>query len=264
VKIFVVISVTLVAGWIQPPAYAQPFSPAFDVAAIKINAAGRYIAGDHILPSGRFTFSNATLRELVMWAYHVQLQFVTGGAGWLDGERYDIVANAPKGTTIAGARLMLRALLAERFELVVREENKVIPVYVLIVGNKGPHLTRSLAATSGHCGRSPRPEKEGMNGIKCSNLTLSEFAEYLPDLAPQYVDRPVVNMTGVEGSYDFELEYSRTDSVRQPGGNDPSAFGGDNPIFDALSEHFGLKLEKKKQSMPSVVVEHVLRRPTEN
>jgi hypothetical protein len=139
------------APWSRVGAVANPRQdanqalPQFEVASIKPNKSGdgRVMLG--IQPGGRFTATNVTLRMLIRNAYQLQDFQITGGPNWLTEDHYDIIAKAESGDGIGDpfraeqngqpsrGQLMIRALLADRFKLVVHNENKEMPIYGLIL-----------------------------------------------------------------------------------------------------------------------------------
>ncbi len=125
----------------------------FEVASIKASAppgAGVIRLGQQGGPGGgnpgRVTYNFSTIRDLIMDAYGVKRNQVFGGPNWLDSERFDIVAKVPAGATKEQVKVMLQNLLAERFKLTLHRESKELPVYVLVVGAKGPKLKDSTVA----------------------------------------------------------------------------------------------------------------------
>lgn len=97
---------------------------------------------------GQATFSNVTQRMLLAKAYGVQ-DYQISGPGWLDSERYEIVAKVPKGTTEEQFKVMLQNLLADRFKLTLHHETKDLPRYELVVAKNGPKLKEAAAALAG-------------------------------------------------------------------------------------------------------------------
>ena len=136
--------------------------PAFEVASIKPNNSGdgRVMLG--IQPGGRFTATNVTLRLLIRNAYQLQDFQIVGGPSWIASDRYDIVAKAEDGAPAGdaeprsdrsrtGAQLMIRALLAERFQLVVHNETRELPIYALVVARSDGKLGRSCTSRRLDC-----------------------------------------------------------------------------------------------------------------
>ena len=139
-------------GATQPP-------PQFEVASIKPNKSGDGRVMLSVQPGGRFTATNVTLRMMIRNAYQLQEFQITGGPSWISDDRFDIVAKAEAGDTMGDpfraeqngqpsrGQLMIRALLAERFKLVVHNEDKEMPIYALVLarsdGRLGPQLKQS-------------------------------------------------------------------------------------------------------------------------
>jgi len=125
---------------------------AFDVASIKSNNSGAM--GESVRffpPSGRVTMTNVTVRRLILNAYQLQDQQLSGGPGWIDSEHFDIVANSDATNLTPQQRwMMVRALLMERFKLKVHSEAREIPVFALVLarsdGRLGSALRKSEAA----------------------------------------------------------------------------------------------------------------------
>jgi uncharacterized protein (TIGR03435 family) len=125
----------------------------FEAASVKPNKSATR-PGLQFLPGGRFTATNMPLFMLIASAYDVPIQSVrlSGGPDWIRSERYDIEATAGSGAVPAGlstkarenkTRLMLQALLADRFKLTIRREAKDLPVYAVVVGKNGPKLQKA-------------------------------------------------------------------------------------------------------------------------
>src|SRR5580698_1440519 len=119
----------------------------FDVASVKPNRAGigENAPREKITASpGSLTMQNVSLQTCIKWAYGLR-DFQISGPGWLASEKYQIAAKAPGPAPEPELRLMLRALLSERFKLKTHMETKEKPVYELVVAKNGPKLH---AATS--------------------------------------------------------------------------------------------------------------------
>ena len=95
---------------------------------------------DKELPPGRFRQTNATLRDLIRLAYAVQDYQISGGPAWSRNDRYDVEAKSETSVARDQVLLMIRALLAERFKLRVRESAEEASVYNLVVSKSGPKL----------------------------------------------------------------------------------------------------------------------------
>jgi bla regulator protein blaR1 len=268
--------------------------PAFEVASIKPNNSGdgRVMMG--MQPGGRFTATNITLKMLIRNAYQLQDFQIVGAPNWIDSEHYDIVAKGEDGlapeplsldrTGPNRIQLMIRALLAERFQLTVHNENRELPIYALVVarsdGKLGPQLQKSevdcnavFAAARGRGGMPPppgppqqgeRPQcgiRVGMGNLAMGGAALSQFANSLA----MFTGRTVQDKTGLTGSYDVNLTWTPDQMPQRPPGapelpppdpNGPS-------IFTALQEQLGLKLDSQKGPVAVLVIDRV-ERPKEN
>jgi uncharacterized protein (TIGR03435 family) len=254
---------------------------AFEVASVKPNKSGAIRAPSMILPGGRFTATNNTLRALILNAYGISASpyLLSGGPAWIDSEAYDVDAKAAANAIPPGAsnrvlwektRLMLRTLLADRFHLVIRSDAKELPVYELAVARNGSKLNRaeqdctaSLTACHGFSGNPTRLSGPAVDMTDLA-LTLSSYS-----------DRPVLDKTGIQGLFDIKLQWnpfagraqSPEDVQRSPGAE---AREGRNPdldslptLFTALEQQLGLKLESRKGPIEIYVIDHV-ERPSEN
>ncbi len=149
---------TVLAAWLcslvhaQSAADGKPAEPKleFEVASIKPSALpGRGVirlgpqGGPGSGDPGRVTYTFSTIRDLIVDAYSVKRNQISGGPNWLDSERFDIVAKVPAGATKEQVKVMLQNLMAERFKLTLHRENKELPMYALVVGAKGPKLKDS-------------------------------------------------------------------------------------------------------------------------
>jgi len=136
-------------------AFAQTEAqPSFEVASVKPAAPqpmGRIMVGMRGGPGsgdpGQINYSYVSLRNLVMNAYDVK-GYQVSGPGWLDSERFDVVAKIPPNTTKEQFKLMLQNLLAERFKLTLHHETKESPMYALVVAKGGSKMKESVDDTS--------------------------------------------------------------------------------------------------------------------
>jgi uncharacterized protein (TIGR03435 family) len=122
--------------------YALAEQPKFGMADVHVSATAKGFAQNFggVLRDGKYVNRDATMLDLIQAAYGVTEDTIAGGPGWLNSDLFDVIAKIPDGTTPATANLMLQALLAERFKLVVRKDNHPVPRYVLTVGKGGSKL----------------------------------------------------------------------------------------------------------------------------
>jgi uncharacterized protein (TIGR03435 family) len=235
---------------------------------------------------------------LIAWAYgkdcHTMVanDLLNGGPDWIKSARFDIQGTLPAGSpaytrhefVIGGApklRQMLQSLLADRFKLAVHREMREKPVYALTVGKGGlkvkPFLEGSCVnldpesrppstgpSRETYCGTiGPSPIGGGKFGLSWNGVNLEEFARLL---SVALNSRPVIDKTGIKGTFDGHLEFAPDEStismprfLAGPGG---AALDGPT-IFTAVQEQLGLKLESAKGPVEALIIDHV-ERPREN
>jgi uncharacterized protein (TIGR03435 family) len=198
--------------------------------------------------------------DLIQTAYGVDADMVFGGPAWLDGDRFDVTTKVPPATTMETVKLMLRRLLADRFKLVVHNDTRPMPTYVLIAGKGKPKLKETEDAGNTGCQAQP-PPRSGPEAIpyitaSCRSITMEAFTVLLRGLSAEYITSPVVDSTGLKGTWDFDLRWT-------PRG--PLAAGrGGVSLPDAIDKQLGLKLEPQAIPMPVLVVDSVNRPPASN
>jgi uncharacterized protein (TIGR03435 family) len=197
--------------------------------------------------TGRLTYSNVNLKEVIGKAYKVQ-QYQINGPDWFEIDRFDVVARFPSHSTAEEVSLMLQALLADRFKLTLHRETRELPVYSLTVVKNGPKFKTTETAT-GITNNSNRTHRHVV-----AKVSMASFAEFLTSEA----GRPVLDKTGLVGSYEMTLDWT-PDSA--PAGSDATIFPS---LFTALQEQLGLKLGSTRGPVETLVVDHVARKPTEN
>jgi uncharacterized protein (TIGR03435 family) len=234
--------------------YAQETArlPEFEVASIKLNKTGSTQSTETGLPSGQVSARNIPMMTLLTFAYDVREDYIMGGPNWLRSDRFDIIAKAPPDTPRTNLPLMLQALLAQEFKLKIHREQKPMDVFVLTVGKGGPKIQSAAGSGAADCQRSVT--QEGFAEATCKNITMAELGKRLQSLAPGYVDREVVDQTGLQGKYDLKLDWVSRITIDQQGGL---------TMFGALEKMTGLKLEERKIPMPVIMIDHVEKLPEE-
>jgi uncharacterized protein (TIGR03435 family) len=258
------------------PLSSQP--AAFEVASVKEHIApgdGSFVGRR---PGGRFAAENASLREIIEYAYELQAFQLVGSLAPADGARWDITATLGATAAQAGPEAIVpavRALLADRFALATHRETRTMPVYALRLaradGAPGPGLKRSavdcpalMAAARG--GGPPPPEARAcgyrgrVGGLQANGMPLSELGVALAGR----VARAIVDQTGLTGTWDLALTYA-PESAQIPAGTlsagAPAPAGNpDAPsLFTALQEQLGLRLVSTNAPVEVLVVDRVSR-----
>ena len=215
--------------------------PAFEVATIR--PAARTTGGGRTSTSGNTVFyNNTTLLNALARAFGLKSANQVVGPNWVFENRYDIVAKAPENTPKEQFPLMLQTLLIDRFKLVLHHETRDLPAYALVKGSG----RLKLREHEGEQNSSPIMS-EGRREIRGMNMAA------LAQLASLTLRSPVVDATGLPGSYDFPLDFTREET-----GNDSAP-----SIFTVITD-LGLKLESHKAPLDVIVIDGGNKVPTEN
>jgi len=246
---------------------AATSSLTFEVASLKVHRLGEPVppnltgasargcsgtdVAKSLVPMGRCVFRNAGLKVLIAYAFQVQAQRILGGPNWLDAIGYDLEAKAEEPATLDQLYLMLQTLLRDRFQLTFHRETKQVEGYVLVVGKNGAKLTQAAAKGPGSSfwtSIGPNTER-----LTVRNRPMSEFASRLEQGQPARplpsLGHPVVDRTGLKGNFDYHLDLEWT--IDSNGKRDGSAF----PVFAAIQEQLGLKLESQKVPIEFFVID---------
>jgi uncharacterized protein (TIGR03435 family) len=254
--------VLLASGVLAQSPSSRPKFDAFEVATIKPvehdAKSGRYIK---MQGNNRFIEKDYTLKLMIAAAYDLNSRAISGGPSWLESDHYDIVAVTPGDVrpTHDEQMAMLRNLLADRFSLTFHREQKEFSIYELGLAKGGPRLKPSAAA--------PDDPPQLISTVypqrivlPARNATMSDFVSLLQRAV---LDRPVVDKTGLSGRYDFDLEWAPDET--QFGGEVPVAPGDapSAPLFSAVQQQLGLRLEATRGPIAALVVDKV-ERPSAN
>jgi uncharacterized protein (TIGR03435 family) len=245
--------------------------PAFELTDVHVSPRGISTAMRVSSRAGRYEIRNATMVDLIRTAYTVDADNVLGGPSWLEYDRFDAVALMPPNTTADTQKLMLQALLADRFKLTVRRDTKATAGLVLVMG-KGKHKLKEVADSNAPAGcqsQSVPPAPSGvpgqfvlpMTGLACHNVTMEKFAADLKTLANGYVTNAVLDQTGLKGSWDFELKFTQRALISLAATVDGAST---TSLSDAIDKQLGLKLEERDIPTPVLIVEQVNEKPTAN
>jgi uncharacterized protein (TIGR03435 family) len=191
--------------------------------------------------------------RLIAPAYSVPNTLVSGGPSWLDTDRFDITAKAASsGASPMSMRNMLQSLLADRFHLEIKNEEKPMPAFVLTLVKKAVAKPSDGKGDPG-C---KRAVEEGVISLTCHNVTMASLAERLPQNAPGYFSMITVDKTGLTGAFDLQLQWM--------GRNQITSSTDAMSLFTSLEKQLGVKAEQQKVPMPVISVVSVDRTPTPN
>jgi uncharacterized protein (TIGR03435 family) len=238
-------------GLAQGP--TRPKFDAFEVATVKpVDVdlkAGRMFRmdGPH-----RWVATNFTLKALLALGYDMNPRTISGGPEWMDSQRFVIEAITPGAVrpTRLEQMQMLRALLVERFGLKFHRQEKEFSIYELTVAKGGPKL--KAAAKPDDPAEIFGVVYPGKIEVPAKSVTMDDFVAMLQRAT---LDRPTVNRTGLTGKYDFNLVWAQDET--QYGGEVPKApdDAQSPPLFTAVQEQLGLKLEATRGMVAAMVVD---------
>lgn len=236
----------------------------FDVVSVKPNNSGLPPAAPVVSP-GRFTWVNATLRQLIQVGYDKRPHQVIGMPEWADTSHFDVTATAAPGSSRNQMNAMLQDVLTSRFGLAVHRESRELPVYFLSLARRDGRLGRNLLPASVDCvavaGQPVRQDSAdcvpqmGLTRIKAKGISMAMLADGLMRI----FDRSVLDRTGLAGVFDLELSWV-PDPTMLPTGV-PSTPSSGPSIFAALEEQLGLKVESNRAPIEVLVIDR-LSRPT--
>jgi uncharacterized protein (TIGR03435 family) len=253
-----------------------PAPPAeFDVATIKPSAPDA-TGQDGRIQNGRLDLHNFNLKQLVQaaWDLGTNDEMIAGIPKSAEAARYDVVAKATSGPVNAqdidedSLRLMLRSLLEDRFGLKAHMEDRPVSAYTMTAG-KQTKLQKADPQNRTSCKQGAGASPMLNRLITCQNMNMTQFAAMLQEMASGYVRAPIKDATGIEGNFDFSVNFSGVgllpgrafDPNATSGATDPN---GSLTLPEALLKQLGLKLEMGKRPLPVLVIDHVEDKPSAN
>jgi uncharacterized protein (TIGR03435 family) len=262
-------------------------------------AAGKLHTGMSV-DGARVDIGAMTLTDLICAAYRIR-PYQLSGPDWMTANRFNILARIPDGVPKESAPEMLQALLVERFSLAIHHETKDENGYALIVGKGGSKMEESRqnsgapTSTGGAAvdlGQGPvdvkrdgkggttlsggpngpmrmSPGPEGSTHYEFLAMSMRKLADFLSPM----LDGPVADVTGMTGYYQVSLDIPfvilrrRAEAAGFAAPAPPSATAPSEPsdgvLFDSLQK-MGLKLEKRKLPIDTIIVDRLETAPTGN
>ena len=255
------------AGQDRQPPVKPTASPQFEAATFKPSQSPSPGGTLAPRPGGLLRGTNIPLYSLVSFGYQLQNYQVTGDPDWFRRERYDLTATAEGNPSIDDMRAMTRALLAERLQFVAHRETRMVAGYELVAlrpGRLGPNLRPSLRDCFKPAAERPpvvlQPNQLPPNpcgithegtSVKAGDMSLENLVQTLSSATRTRVD----DRTGLTGNYDVDLKWSDLEVTDTP----PVA----PPIFTAVEEQLGLRLQRAQIPTEVLVIDSVSR-PKEN
>jgi uncharacterized protein (TIGR03435 family) len=240
---------------VRSQASADGKAPSFEVAAIKPapanTKAARYIT---MQGTNRFVVKYYTLKLLIAAAYDLSPKVISGGPAWSGSDHFDIEALTPGDARPARTQqmAMLRTLLTDRFMLSFHREGKEFSIYALEVAKGGAKL-RASTAPAGDPAQLTTTIYPDHAHLPAKNTSMGDFAS---QLQRGFLDRPVVDRTGLTGRYDFDLDWVPDET--QFGGEVASATAEAQapPFFAAIEQQLGLHIEATRGTVDALIIDN--------
>jgi uncharacterized protein (TIGR03435 family) len=246
-----------------------PAQNAFEVVSVKPNVSVDPPSSPRISP-GRFSWSNATLRQLIQVAYEVRPFQLIALPDWADTARFDVTATASFPASPQQMNVMLQRVLADRFDLSAHRDKSELSVYALVLarrdGKLGPGIHSAAVdceaiaakpldsdtAQSDYAGCAPQM---GLTRMKTPGFHMPGLARALMRI----LDRPVVDKTNLAGAFDIELSWTPDPTMLPNGVPSPTVSPGGPSIFTALEEQLGLRLVSDRAAVDVLVIDRLSR-----
>jgi uncharacterized protein (TIGR03435 family) len=219
--------------------------PNFAVATIKPHDPSDPHSGINVV-GHRLVLLNQSIPSLLSFAYSLHQRQIAGVPDSLSHDGYDIdgTIDTPGDPSLHQMQEMIQHLLADRFALTFHREQRVLPVYAIVIAKGGPKLKPAANPAA-----EPDQQGHGHGHYQTMTYTSASISDFI--LGEQYFeDRPLVDQTRLTGRYDFVLNVDRNDAQS----TDPNAPPG---IFTAVQEQLGLKLQPTKAPVAVFVIDKV-------
>jgi uncharacterized protein (TIGR03435 family) len=245
------------------PAPLPPMSlaadPAFEVATIK-PAPPDAQGSSYNWRTRDFTGKNHSVQDLIKFAYQVRDRQISGGPSWMAETKFDIAGkpDAEGLPSIDQYRVMIKKLLASRFNLQLHTVRQTFPVYALTRDENAPHLQHSDPEFEGTGYVYPTDDgkADGQTVAHCVGFTMPTFANLLMNFIE---DRQIVDETGLAGSFEFTL--TMPTSAMHGGPTGPEDDRAD--AFRHAIQPLGFHLVPKKEPVPVLIIDRI-EKPTPN
>jgi len=242
----------------QAPAPAAPQRLTFEVATIRLSPPGNQ-GYTKALPGGQeYQTRNMTLKNVMSLMYKVPERQILNAPAWFASEHYDVDAKADGSYSLDQLHIMYQNLLTDRLNLKFHKEVREGNIYALTVDKSGVKMKPNDSPEDFKISAQPGP-----NGTMLGRRMNMEYLAWMLGSMLERDERPVVDMTGLKGYYDFELAYLPElppgfDTSRLPPGMIDRP-----PLFVALPEQLGLRLTAQRGPVTYFVIDHI-ERPSDN
>lgn len=244
------------AAWTIPKeqkAMARDADPDWEVVTVRPGDPNEMNSGINV--QGRdVVVTRKSVETMLLFGYGMHKTQIVNAPDWVRSAVWDVrgYADVPGQPGVQQFQSLIRKLLSERFGLVTHTEKRELAVYALRVAKSGLKIVKSAGDPNGLPNENDH-QNGGQRTMQIENMNMREFCLLLT----YFLDRPVVDQTGIEGRYDFRLEWTFDESRTQADLNAPPA------VFTAIQEQLGLKLEAMRTAAPVMVIDAV-QKPSAN
>ena len=224
---------------------ARDAHPSFAVATIKPHDPDSRRQGWNVI-GDRFIIENQTVASMMMYAYSIDPHQLADAPDWVTKAAYDVegITDTPGKPNLHQQQEMIQKLLADRFQLKFHSEKRELPAYAIHIAKGGPKLTPAA-----HPDRESGQRANGHGTEVTVIMSSATMADFVLDMQ-FFLDRPLVDQTGITGRYDITFRYTHDET----NATDPDAPPG---LFTAIQEQLGLKFEPTKAPVDVFVIDHV-------
>jgi uncharacterized protein (TIGR03435 family) len=224
-----------------------PAPLAFEVESVRLSKSSAVHSSVDVAEGGDVSIHNITMVELITAAYRKRENSLAGVPAWFRSDQFDIAAKGPPQMKESDLSVRLQSLLSTEFKLAVHEEQRPIQAFAMVVAKGGATLQSAPGLGYPGCKRGGTVDSLVLD---CESITMANLIGQLTFAAQDYLDRPIVDMTGLNGTFHVRVEWAPQRLVDTNGGL---------TIFAALEKQLGLKLEARKVPAPVLVIDHVER-----
>ena len=248
-----------------PPAPIKPMAadanPSFDVVTVKPSKPDQQGEGFRV-QGRRFSTINTTVISMMDFAYGTHPRQIVNAPAWMSEDKFDIegtpdAEGAPNDRQWKG---MLQKMLTERFQVKFHKGTREMPAYTLTVAKTGPKLEKSPGDPNGL----PGLFFSQLGDLHVNNANMEDFCHLMQEVV---LDRPVVDDTKLAGRWNFNLKWTPDETqfagalAKMP--KPAETADAPPPLFTAMPEEIGLKLDAVRTAVPVLVIDHAAK-PSEN
>jgi uncharacterized protein (TIGR03435 family) len=285
IKVPAIVVETVTAAYTPNPADFEtrvppPPPPQFEVAVLKLSPPGAQNPRAQLQPSGAVNISAAPLNRIIGLAWNLPNETFLVAPRSLETILIDVTARAfatpnPENQAQADedfARLMLRSLLIDKFQIKWHMEDRPMPAFNLVA--ESPMLTKGDPTKRTRCyngappGSAAATKPQFARQITCENVTMEQFGQLLPNVAGDYTRVVALDKTGLQGGFDFTLDFSPNGQVQGPR-PEPGAINtgvaldptGALSLQDAVRRQLGIRMEETRRPVPVLVIDSFVEKP---